>query len=68
MSSNLHDPDHSCNPAHFPGQPLLVELPTEGTVPLALKTPVNKYTWKVKDARRNEQKSSARWIVPSSKY
>ena len=53
------------NPSHFPGQPILVALPTVGTVPLVLDTPLNKYTWKAKDAYRKEHKINTRWIIPS---
>ena len=60
-----HGPDHRSNPSHFPGQPVLVELPTVGTVPLVLDTPLNKYTWKAKDACGKINKIHTRWIVPS---
>ncbi|XP_074669759.1 uncharacterized protein LOC141918811 [Strix aluco] len=53
------------NPSHFPGQPVLAALPTVGTVPLVLDTPLNKYTWKAKDAYRKEHKINTRWIIPS---
>ena len=45
-------PDRSDNPSRFPGQPVLVELPTVGAVPLTLDAPVNKYTWRARDACR----------------
>ena len=37
-------------PLHLPGQPILVDLPTVGEVPLTLKTPLNLYAWIATDA------------------
>lgn len=50
---------------HHSGQPVLVELPNVGQVPLVLKTPFNKYTWVATDAHGREHKINTRWIVLS---
>ena len=55
-----HGPDHPRNPSPLPGQPVLVELPTVGAVPLVLDTPISKYTWKAKDAHGKEHKINTR--------
>ncbi|RMB99534.1 hypothetical protein DUI87_24271 [Hirundo rustica rustica] len=49
-------PDDPKNPAHYPGQPALVDLPTVGEVPLVLKTPLNNYAWIVFDALTKEHR------------
>jgi len=62
---SLHGPGHSNNPSHFPGQPVLLELPTVGAVPLVLDTPGNKYIWKARDACGKVHKIHTKWIIPS---
>ena len=49
---------------HFPGQPILVNLPAVGEVPLTLKTPFNLHTWVATDTHRRDHQINTRWIVP----
>jgi len=60
-----HGSGHSNNPSHFPGQPVLVELPTVGAVPLVLDTLGKKYIWKARDACGKVHKIHTKWIIPS---
>lgn len=53
------------SPLHCPGQPVLVNLRTIGTVPLTLKTPVNLYAWTATDAHGKDHRIHTRWVVPS---
>lgn len=62
---SLQGPDDPNNPSHYPGQPVLVDLPTVGQVPLVLKTSLNKYAWVASDALGKEHRIHARWIIPS---
>lgn len=62
---SLQGPNDSKNPAHYPGQPVLVDLPTVGEVPLVLKTPLNKYAWVASDALGREHRIHTCWIIPS---
>lgn len=48
-----------------PGQPVLVDLPTVGQVPLTLKTSLNVYSWIATNAHGKEHKFNTRWILPS---
>lgn len=52
-------------PLHYPGQPVLADLPTIGEVPLTLKTPLNLYTWVATDAHGKDHRIHTRWIIPS---
>lgn len=49
-------PNREQNPSHFPGQPVLVELPTVGAVQLVLTSPLNTYAWKAKVASGKEHR------------
>lgn len=51
--------------SYFLGQPVLVDLPNVGPVPLTLMECLNKYTWKTKDAQEKEYKINTCWIIPS---
>lgn len=61
-------PTGNQKPARVPGQPVLVELPTAGAVPMVLAAPLNMHTWKAKDASGKEHKISSRWIIPTFSY
>ena len=65
LIASLKEPNDSKNPAHFPGQPVLVALPTVGNVPLVLKTPLNACAWVASDALGKEHKIHTHWIIPS---
>ena len=52
-------------PLQYPGQPVLVYLPTVGEVPLTLKTLRNACSWVAVDAHGKEHKINTSWIVPS---
>lgn len=58
-------PTGNQKPARFPGQPVWVELPTAGAVPMVLTTPLNMHTWKANDAYGKEHKISSRWLIPT---
>jgi len=60
-----HDSDCPIEPSYFPGQPVLVKLPMVEAVSLVLDTPINKYTWKAKDASGKTHKIHTKWIIPS---
>ncbi|KAF4804444.1 hypothetical protein TURU_007906 [Turdus rufiventris] len=53
------------NPGHYPGQPVLVDLPTVGEVPLVLKPPLNEKAWVATNTMGKELRISTNWIVPS---
>ena len=53
------------NPLRYPGQPVLVDLPTVGQVPLTLKTPVSTYAWVATDAHGKDHQIHTQWIVPA---
>lgn len=61
----LRRPDDSKSPAHYPGQPVLVDLPTVGEVALVLKTPLKKYAWVASDALGKEHWINTCWIILS---
>lgn len=46
---------------------MLVELLTIGKVPLVLDTPLNKHTWRARDAYGKEHKINTRWIIATLK-
>ena len=58
-------PNSPRTPFYSPGQPVLVELPTVGAVPLVLDTPLNRHTWKAKDTSGRTHKIHTKWIIPS---
>lgn len=62
---SLQGPNDPKNPAHYPGQPVSVDLPTVGEVPLVLKRPLNKYAWVASDALGREHRIHTRCIIPS---
>ena len=53
------------NPLYYPGQPVLVDLPTVGQIPLVLKASKNLYAWVATDAHGKDHRIHARWILPS---
>ena len=55
----------SSNLLHYLEQPVLVDLPAVGEVPLTLKTPLNLYAWIATDAHGKEHKINTRSMVPS---
>jgi len=52
-------------PSHHPRQPILVDLPMVGEVPLILKTLLNLYAWTATDAHGKDDWMNTRCIVPS---
>ncbi|RMC02617.1 hypothetical protein DUI87_20772 [Hirundo rustica rustica] len=51
-------PDDPKHPAHYPGQPALVDLPAVGAVPLVLKIPLNNFACIVFDALGKEHQKN----------
>lgn len=59
------DADDLEKPSYLSGQPVFVDLPNVGLVPLTLTESLNKYTCKAEDAEEKEYKIDTCWIDPS---
>jgi len=48
-----------------PGQPVMVNLPSTGTVPMTLTKPRGSFAWEAANSSGAKHRISAQWIFPS---